>query len=486
MTQVSVAAVDLGASSGRVLVGQVGGGRLELREVNRFPNVPVRVAGVLQWDILALYRGVLEGLRAAGREFGQLDSIGIDSWAVDYGLIDASGALLANPVHYRDERTTGVMERVFQTVPADELYQTTGIQFLPINTVYQLVAGLPAPVMAVAKTLLLIPDLVSFWLTGDVGAESTNASTTQLYDVSSGQWATGVMRALGIDPQLFPPLRQPGTLAGHLRDDVLTETGLVGPVVVTTVGSHDTASAVVGVPAVTPNFGYISCGTWSLVGLELDRPVLTDAARLANFTNEAGVDATTRFLRNVMGLWLLQECVRTWNSLGLPADLETLLVEAGRVPPFTAVIDPDDPMFLPPGDMPARIADACERRGQTPPQSQAQTVRCILDSLALAYRSAVREAQELSGRTIEVLHIVGGGSRNALLCQLTADACALPVVAGPVEAAAIGNVLVQARALGAVTGTLTDLRQLVCDTTQLHRYEPRGSQGAWDAAAARL
>jgi rhamnulokinase len=267
---------------------------------------------------------------------------------------------------------------------------------------------------------------------------------------------------------------------------VLAETGLIGPVPVTTVGSHDTASAVVGVPAVASKFGYISCGTWSLVGLELDEPVLTDAARSANFTNEMGVDGTTRFLRNVMGLWLLQECVRTWNSLGLPADLETLLVEAGRVPPFTAVIDPDDPVFLPPGDMPARIASACERRGETPPQSQAETVRCIIDSLALAYRSAIREAQQLSGRSVEVLHIVGGGSRNALLCQLTADACAVPVIAGPVEAAAIGNVLVQARALGAVAGSLRDLRQLVCDTTELHRYEPRGGRAVWDAAAARL
>jgi rhamnulokinase len=486
LTQVSVAAIDLGASSGRVLVAQVGDGRLELREVNRFPNVPVRVAGVLQWDILALYRGVLEGLRAAGREVGRLDSVGIDSWAVDYGLIDASGALLANPVHYRDERTAGVMERVFQTVPAAELYQTTGIQFLPINTVYQLVGALATPVMAVAKTVLLIPDLVSFWLTGDIGAESTNASTTQLLDVTTGQWATDVMNRLGIDRQLFPPLRHPGAPAGQLRSDVLAETGLVGPVAVTTVGSHDTASAVVGVPAVAPNFGYISCGTWSLVGLELDQPVLTEAARSANFTNEAGVDGTTRFLRNVMGLWLLQECVRTWNSLGLPADLETLLVEAGRVPPFTAVINPDDPVFLPPGDMPARIANACEQRGQTPPQSQAQTVRCILDSLALAYRSAIRDAQGLSGHPVEVLHIVGGGSRNALLCQLTADACAVPVVAGPVEAAAIGNVLVQARSLGAVEGALRDLRQLVCDTTELRRYEPQGSDAAWAAAAARL
>ena len=486
MTQVSVAAVDLGASSGRVLVGRVGDGGLELREVNRFPNVPVRVAGVLHWDILALYRGVLDGLRAAGREVGRLDSVGIDSWAVDYGLIDASGVLLANPVHYRDERTAGVMERVLQTVPAAELYRITGIQFLPINTVYQLVAALPTPVMAVAKTVLLVPDLLSYWLTGDIGAESTNASTTQLLDVNTGQWATGVMKLLGIDPQLFPPLRHPGAPAGHLRNEVLAETGLTGPVAVTTVGSHDTASAVVGVPAVEPNFGYISCGTWSLVGLELQQPVLTDAARSANFTNEAGVDGTTRFLRNVMGLWLLQECVRTWNSLGLPADLETLLVEASGVPPFTAVIDPDDPVFLPPGDIPARIASACERSGQPRPQSQAQTVRCILDSLALAYRSAIREAQQLSGELVAVLHVVGGGSRNSLLCQLTADACAVPVVAGPVEAAAVGNVLVQARALGAVAGSLTDLRQIVCDTTEFRRYEPQGSQAAWDAAAARL
>jgi rhamnulokinase len=486
LTQVSVAAVDLGASSGRVLVGQVGDGHLELREVNRFANVPVQVAGVLQWDILALYRGVLEGLRAAGREVGRLDSVGIDSWAVDYGLLDATGALLANPVHYRDHRTAGVMEQVLEKVPAEQLYQITGIQFLPINTVYQLVAASATPVMALAKTVLLLPDLVSFWLTGEIGAEATNASTTQLLDVTSGQWATGVMELLGIDSRLFPTLRQPGTPAGQLRAEVLAETGLMGPVAVTTVGSHDTASAVVGVPATVANFGYISCGTWSLVGLELDQPVLTDAARSANFTNEAGVDRTTRFLRNVMGLWLLQECVRTWNSLGLPADLETLLVEASRVPPFTAIVDPDDPVFLPPGDMPARIAQVCERRGETPPQSQAQTVRCILDSLALAYRSAIREAQQLSGHPVEVLHIVGGGSRNALLCQLTADACAVPVVAGPVEAAAIGNVLVQARTLGAVAGTLTDLRQLVADTTQLHRYEPQGSAAAWDAAAARL
>lgn len=486
MTLATVAAVDLGASSGRVLVGQVGADRLELSEVNRFPNVPVRVAGSLQWDILGLYRGILDGLRAAGREVGRLDSVGIDSWAIDYGLLDASDTLLGNPVHYRDDRTTGVMQRVLQTVPAAELYRTSGIQFLPFNTVYQLVAALPTSAMAVAKTVLLIPDLISFWLTGEIGAECTNASTTQLLNLSTGTWATDVMRQLGIDPQLFPLLRAPGSAAGLLTADVLSDTGLTGPVKVTTVGSHDTASAVAAVPATTDNFGYISCGTWSLVGLELEQPMLTDASREANFTNEAGVDGTTRFLRNVMGLWLLQECMRTWNTLGLPADLENLLAEAGRVPAFTTIIDPDDPVFLPPGDMPARIAAACERRGETPPQSQAETVRCILDSLALAYRSAIHQAQQLSGRSVDVLHIVGGGSRNGLLCQLTADACGVPVVAGPVEAAALGNVLVQARALGAVSGTLARLRRLVADTTQLRRYEPETAQEPWQAAARRL
>jgi rhamnulokinase len=486
LTDATVAAVDLGASSGRVYLARVGKGRLELTETHRFPNVPVRVAGTLRWDILGIYRGVLDGLRAAGREAGQLDSIGVDSWAIDYGLIDAAGELLGNPVHYRDSRTDGVMERVLETIPAPKLYQTTGIQFLPFNTIYQVVAALPSAELAAARTLLLIPDLISFWLTGDVGAEATNASTTQLVEFATGAWATGIMRDLGIDPELFPALRGPGSAAGVVTSEVVRETGLGGGVAVTAVGSHDTASAVVAVPADTENFAYLSCGTWSLIGLELDGAMLSDAARVANFTNERGVDGTTRFLRNVMGLWLLQECVRTWSALGLPADLETLLADAGRVPAFTTLIDPDDPVFLPPGDMPARIASECERRGQTPPQSQGETVRCILDSLALAYRSTLRQVQELSGREVEVLHLVGGGVRNSLLCQLTADACGVPVVAGPVEAAATGNALVQARALGAVSGSLRELRGLVRQSAALRRYDPQTSQEVWEAAARRL
>lgn len=468
------------------MVGRVGDGRLEVHEVSRRANVPLRVDGSLQWDIDGLYRGVLEGLRAAGRDAGGLDSVGIDSWAIDYGLLDATGTLLGNPVHYRDERTAGVMQRVLEKVPAAELYRRSGIQFLPFNTVYQMVAALPTAEMAAAKTMVLIPDLVSFWLTGELGAEVTNASTTQLLDIATGQWATDIMARLGLDAALFAPLRQPGSSAGQLNAAVGRELGLTVPVAVTVVGSHDTASAVVGIPAKTEDFGYISCGTWSLVGLELPSPILTDASREANFTNEAGVDGTTRFLRNVMGLWLLQECLRTWAALGLPTDLDTLLEDASRVPAFTAVVNPDDAALLAPDDMPARIAAACERYGQAAPRTQAETVRCILDSLALAHRAALRQAQELSGRAVDVLHIVGGGSRNALLCQLTADACAMPVVAGPVEAAATGNVLVQARALGAVSGGLADLRRLVADTTEVQRYEPRSAPALWTAAASRV
>ena len=463
------AAVDLGASSGRVMVGRAGPGSLSLRAVNRFPNEPVRVGGTLHWDILALYRGVLEGLRLAG----PVDAVGIDSWAVDYGLLDATGALLGNPVHYRDLRTDGVAAQVATVIGEEKLYALTGLQRLPFNTIYQLVAAAGTPQLDVARQLLMIPDLVAYWLTGEVGAEFTNASTTQLLDLGSGRWAGELMTALGIRPALFPPLRAPGTVIGP----VLPEWGLGGADVIA-VGSHDTASAVVGVPAAGPDFAYISCGTWSLVGVELDAPVLTEASRRANFTNEGGVDGTVRYLRNVMGLWPLQECLREWGSPDLPA----LLREAAAAPAFRAVVDLDDPIFLPPGDMVGRLT----RASGCPPAGRAELVRCILDSLALAHRRAVRQAQELSGRRVDVVHIVGGGARNELLCQLTADACGLPVHAGPVEATALGNILVQARAAGAIHGDLSALRGLLRQTQQIVRYEPRGDAVAWRAAERRL
>ncbi|MGR6968581.1 rhamnulokinase [Streptomyces cynarae] len=473
----SYAAVDLGASSGRVMVGRVGPGTLELTEAHRFPNRPVRVPEGLRWDILSLYAGVLDGLRAAG----QVDSVGIDSWAVDYGLLDADGALLGNPVHYRDARTEGIAEKVWATVPAHELYATTGLQYAPFNTLYQLTAARSTAQLDRAERLLLIPDLLTYWLTGEQGTELTNASTTQLIDPRTRDWAYGVAARLDIDLSLFAPLRRPGDPAGVLRPEVLDETGLEGPVPVTTVGSHDTASAVAAVPAVGERFAYICTGTWSLAGLELQAPVLTEESRAANFTNELGLDGTVRHLRNIMGLWLLQECVREWGD----PDLPELLSAAAEVPALRSVVDAGDAAFLAPGRMPARIAEACRASGQPVPDSPAEVTRCILDSLALAHRRAVSEAQRLADHPVDVVHIVGGGTRNTLLCQLTADACGLPVVAGPTEAAALGNVLVQARAHGLV-GDRAEMRRLLAATQPLTRYEPRGDTAAWRAAESRL
>jgi rhamnulokinase len=468
------------------MLGRVARETLRLVEVNRFANEPVNVQGSLLWDILSLYRGILSGLRAAGRDAGELASIGIDSWGVDYGLLDEAGSLLGNPVHYRDIRTVGVVERVLLDIPPRELYATTGVQLLPINTLFQLVAARSTPAILGARTLLMIPDLVSYWLTGEVGAEVTNASTTQLYDVRSGAWSFELMSRLDIPTRLFAALRRPGDSGGTLVDDVLAQTGLTGPVPVTVVGSHDTASAVVSVPAQGDGACFISCGTWSLVGLELPQPVLTEASRTANFTNEVGVDGTTRFLRNVMGLWLLQESLRAWHDRGFHADLEALLHEASGVPQFSALVDVDRASLLAPGDMPARIAALCVATGQSPPQTPAETVRCIMDSLALAYRRAVQSAQQLSGRSVATVHIVGGGSRNTLLCQLTADACDLPVIAGPAEASALGNVLVQARAVGALSGGLPEMRALVRSTHELVEYLPSGNSRQWEAAARRV
>ena len=473
MTSRVVAAVDLGASGGRVIAARVSGSAVELHEVARFPNEPVFAGGTLYWDILRLYGSLTAGLAAAAAEFS-LDGAGIDSWGVDYGLLDAGGALLGNPVHYRDARTDGVTAGV----PFEELYAATGIQHLPFNTIYQLTAAAGSPALAAAKTLLLIPDLLAYWLTGAVGAEVTNASTTALLDVASRSWATGLMTRAGIAPGLFPPLRQPGDVIGPVTagGPGLREVPLIA------VGSHDTASAVAAVPAASPDFAYISSGTWSLAGMELAAPVLTPESRRANFTNEAGIDGTIRYLRNVTGLWLLQECVRCWGS----PPLEPLLAAAAAAGPLRFVIDADDPVFLPPGDMPGRIVSWLSARGLPAPSGPAEIVRCVLDSLALAYRRALLDAQSLSGRHADVVHIVGGGSRNELLCQLTADALGLPVVAGPAEATALGNVLVQARALGAAPPALDEMRAMLRSCLELRRFEPSGPAGAWESAAARL
>ena len=475
MTAGLAAAVDLGASSGRVMAGRVGPGTLELTEIRRFPNDPVRLPDGLHWDILRLYHEVLGGLREIAQTGDSLVSIGVDSWGVDHGLLDGEGRLLGEPYHYRDDRTAAAVETVHAAVSRADLYARTGLQFLPFNTVYQLAAARGTPAFEAARTMLLIPDLLGYWLSGVRVAEVTNASTTSLLDVRSRTWDTDLIESLSIPGSLFAPLRAPGEVIGPLRDEVRRETGLSFATVLTLIGSHDTASAVVGVPAGDTPFAYIACGTWSLVGVELDQPVLTEESRAANFTNEGGVDGRIRYLRNVMGLWLLQESLRTWDLEGTPEDLPAMLAAAGQLPAGGPIIDPDDPSFLPPGDMPARIAEVCARLDQPAPRTRVALVRCILDSLADAYGRTVRDAARLSGTEPEVVHLVGGGARNTLLCQLTADSCGLPVAAGPVEATALGNVLVQARTAGLLAGDLEALRALVRATQEIRRYEPRTS-----------
>jgi rhamnulokinase len=480
-----VAAVDLGATSGRVILGRVGDGELRLDDVHRFPNGPVELPDGLHWDLLGLYAQVLDGLRRAGAAGGEggVASIGIDAWGVDFGLLDGAGALLGNPFHYRDARNARGVELVHGRVSPERLYARTGIQHLPFNTVFQLaVAAATDPAFSAAASMLLIPDLLGYWLSGSRATERTNASTTGLLDPATGDWAWDVVDELGLPQALLGRIREPGERLGTLRENVAAATGLPASTPVTLVGSHDTASAVVAVPAEGDDAAWISCGTWGLVGVELPAPVLREAGRAANFTNELGVDGTVRYLRNVMGLWLLSETMRAWDRAGTPEDLETILGAAAALPGGGPTIDPDDPAFLPPGDMPSRILDRCARSGQPIPLTRAAIVRCILDSLALAFARAVGTAETLSGRAVSVVHLVGGGARNRLLCQLTADACERTVVAGPVEATALGNVLVQARALGFISGGLADLRALVRETQPVRRFAPRPLAGARSAS----
>ncbi|UPK75492.1 rhamnulokinase [Nocardioidaceae bacterium SCSIO 66511] len=486
MTQKRAAAVDLGATSGRVIEATVGSDALLVREVHRFANGAVQVGDSLHWDVLGIYREVLNGLRTVARG-GRLDGLGIDSWAVDYGLLDRDGVLLGNPYSHRDRRTDGVAARVAETIEPAELYAVTGLQELPFNTIYQLAAEAGSARLGVAETLLLLPDLLAYWLTGEIGAERTNASTTGLYDVRRQDWAVDVVERLALPASILPPLRDPGSVIGALRGTVSSDVELADDVPVIAVGSHDTASAVVGVPATGDSFAYISSGTWSLVGLELDAPVLSDAARGADFTNEGGVDGTVRFLKNVMGLWVLTECIRGWGDPA--ADLDSLLAAAGRAEGLRTVIDIDDVSLLPPATatdpMDARVTRLARAAGEPVPTTPAEVARCVLDSLALAYRRQLRTAAELAGKDFDVVHVVGGGSQNELLCQLTADALDVPVLAGPAEAAALGNVLVQARTLGVDIPDLAAMRALIARTHHVRRYEPRRDL-AWASAAARV
>ncbi|MET4156484.1 rhamnulokinase family protein [Agromyces sp. PvR057] len=473
----TVAAVDLGATSGRVILGHVDGraGRLELEHVARFPNGPVRLASGLHWDLTGLYRDLTAGLADAFRRDPSVASIGVDSWAVDYGLLRGD-RLLGQPFHYRDDRNARAVDRVHDVVPFAELYRRNGLQFLPFNTLYQLAAERDEPggCLAIADSLLLVPDLIGFELTGRRVAERTNASTTGLLGVHSGEWDDELIEQLGLPASVFAPIVAPGESLGGLRASVAAELGAPSGVEVVAVGSHDTASAVVAVPMQAESAAYISCGTWGLVGVELEHPVTTDAAREANFTNEGGVDGRVRFLHNVMGLWLLSESVRWWERDGETIVLSELLAAAASVTGPVAVFDANDARFMAPGDLPGRIAEWCGEQGVPAPQTRAEFARSIIESLAEAFAGAVRQASVLSGVDVATIHVVGGGALNELLCRRTADRSGLPVLAGPVEATAIGNVLVQARAQGFVDGSLEDLRALVAAAFEPRRYEPRG------------
>lgn len=473
----TVAAVDLGATSGRVILGHVDTTGVRMEHVARFPNGPVTLhehdRGALHWDVVELYRQVTEGLRRAFTAHPAIASIGIDSWAVDYGLL-RGGRLLGLPSHYRDARHEQGVAPVHERLDATALYARNGLQHLPFNTLFQFAAD---PSLRLAQRALLVPDLLGYWLTGIEAAERTNASTTGVLNATTRGWDPALRAAAGLPSGLLPTLRDPGDRLGPLLPAVADAVGGTAPV--TLVGSHDTASAVVAVPATDPYFAYISSGTWSLVGVELDAPVLSDAAREANCTNEGGVDGRVRFLKNVSGLWLLSESVRTWERGGDTVDLEALLAAAAAVTAPVPVFDVADDVFTAPGDMPARIAAWCGDHGLAAPASRAETVRSILESLATAYADTLDTIRSITGKDIRQVHIVGGGSQNRLLCQLTADRTGLPVLAGPVEATALGNVLVQARAvgLGGLGGaSLEALRAMVARSVEPVRYSPRSAR----------
>lgn len=480
----TIAAVDLGASSGRVLLARFDGRQMSLEEVYRFPNQPVMLRGHRFWNILALWDETLAGLRKARKLAGTLDSIGVDTWAVDYGLVDAHGFLQGNPFQYRDHRTDGVMEQVFARVPRDVLYRRTGIQFMPINTLFQLYAHerMQPGELAHAHRLLLIPDLLHNWLCGSSASERTNATTTQCWDPVAGAWVTDLLDQLEIPTTMLPPVVEAGTAL----DEILPELrGDLGAAQVVAPATHDTGSAIVAIPAqLSDSWGYISSGTWSLVGVELRRPIMTPETLTANFTNEGGVFGTTRFLKNVMGLWLLQECRRSFARDGHATDYDTLLADVDAVPAFAALIDPDDACFLAPEDMPAAINTYLLEHGQGPLQAPAAFARCIMESLVLRYRQVFHQISALSGTMIKSVHVLGGGARNARLNQWLADALDVPVIAGPYEATAYGNALMQLVGLGELH-SLEEVRA-IAQNVLTRVFAPRTAQVvAWNETAQR-
>jgi rhamnulokinase len=480
----SYLAIDLGAESGRVMRGCLQDGRLELAEAHRFSNGPVSRADGLHWDVRKLWQEIKTGLCSAALQAGGLPTgIGLDTWGVDYALLDEQDCLVADPFHYRDARTNGMPEKAFTRVPRPEIYARTGIQFMQLNTLYQLLAQAGSPQLARARRLLFIPDLFNFWLSGVKANEYTIASTSQCLDPQRRDWDVDLLGRLGLPPAIFGPILPSGSVLGPLQPQVAAETGCAG-VPLVAVGSHDTASAVAGVPAAGPDFIYISSGTWSLMGMERPEPVVNARSLECNLTNEGGVYGTIRLLKNIMGMWLLQECRREWAAAGQRYTYDELTALAAATPPFGPHVQPNDDRFLAPGQMVGRIRRACAESGQAAPQSVGEITRCILESLALEYRRVAGQLEELSGRRASAIHMVGGGSRNALLNQFTADCTGKPVVAGPVEATAIGNILVQAIALGHIPDLQAGRAVVRASFTPL-TFQP-GSATGWDVAYERF
>ncbi|HIQ06368.1 MAG TPA: rhamnulokinase [Anaerolineae bacterium] len=476
-------AVDLGASNGRVLLGRWDGTRFDLQELHRFANGPVNVLGHLHWDPLRLWTEIKNGLANYAAQFDSpLAGIGVDTWGVDFALLDAAGGLLGNPYHYRDSRTDGIPELVFQRVSRRRIFEQTGIQFMQINTIFQLFSMVQAsdPQLDAADTLLMMPDLFHYWLTGRKVAEYTDATTSQMFHSRERRWATELLSQLGIPTHILPPVVPPGTVLEEVRPEVMDEVGLDQPVPVIAPGSHDTASAVAAIPGLDVHSTYISSGTWSLMGVEIPEPVINDQTLDLNFTNEGGVANTIRLLKNITGLWLLQESRRQWQREGHDYSWDELLALAEQAEPFRSLVDPDASDFLNPGDMPAAIRAYCRRTGQPEPTSVGAVVRCCLESLALKYRWVLDALETLVGRRLGTIRIVGGGSRNRLLSQFTADACQRLVVTGPVEATALGNVMLQAIA----TGHLPDVaagRRAIAASIEQQRFKP-GPGGPWEEA----
>lgn len=478
-------AVDMGAESGRAILGQFDGNRLEISELHRFPNTPVRLPDGLHWNVLALWSEMKRSLALAAQKGIQPQGFGLDTWGVDFGLLDRRGSLLGNPFHYRDSRTNGMMEEAFKIVPRADIFNQTGIAFMQLNSLYQLLSMVraDAPILGIARTFLTMPDLFNYWMTGQKVCEYTIATTTQCFDTRRNVWATPLLERLGIPTQIFPDVVQPGTVLGPLADEVAEEVGVKNLQVIAP-ASHDTGSAVAAVPASQTDFAWISSGTWSIMGVESPVPVINDQILEINLTNEGGVNGTIRLSRNIMGLWLVQECRRTWNQQGESLSYDELTRMAAEALPLRAIVDPDSGEFFAPGDMPTRIQEYCRRTGQPVPETKGEIVRCALESVALKYRWVLERLETLVGHSLGAIHIVGGGTQNKLLSQLTADATCKPVITGPVEATAIGNILSQMIGLN-VLASLADAREVVRRSYEVLTFEPKDTAG-WDAAYDRL